>query len=266
MTRPPGDRIFNTIVEYAFGASDRAVTMIGRDAEGSYRAARLSSYHTADGLIWDRSVGDVPDSGSVESFRGEQIGVRDGVVRCLYCHVTQARNFRIPLTDTGAGLKRPTRGSAANAATARAKTISRRSRPVFQTVPSSTPEQRRLRRSSHNVPIVISWVFRAKFEQNRRTRISSARRCATMTASRCYTESSGSLSCLTCHDPHNDTPRPSAYFEAKCLACHTATTTPQKSCRVNPANGCLKCHMPKIPVAVLHTSMTDHYIRVHREK
>ena len=34
-------------------------------------------------------------------------------------------------------------------------------------------------------------------------------------------------------------------------------------CPVNPAKDCLDCHMPKVPVAALHTSLTDHYIRVH---
>ncbi len=37
-------------------------------------------------------------------------------------------------------------------------------------------------------------------------------------------------------------------------------------CKVNPAHGCLSCHMPKVRIPVLHTSLTDHYIRVHREK
>ena len=42
-----GDKIYQLIVEYAFGTSDQYVTMIGRDEERTYRALRLSSYHTA---------------------------------------------------------------------------------------------------------------------------------------------------------------------------------------------------------------------------
>ena len=91
-----GEKIYRLIVEYAFGTSDQYVTMIGRDDERTYRALRLSSYHTADGVAWGRTAGDVPDSNSSENIRGEPINVRDGVVRCLYCHVTFYRDFRDP--------------------------------------------------------------------------------------------------------------------------------------------------------------------------
>ena len=87
---------------------------------------------------------------------------------------------------------------------------------------------------------------------------------ATLTASRCYTDSAGGLSCLTCHDPHRDDRAPAAFYESRCLACHSPKTASQKACRINPAGRCLDCHMPRIPVPALHTSLTDHYIRVRR--
>ncbi len=42
-----------------------------------------------------------PDSNSAENIRGEPIRVRDGVVRCLYCHVTFYRDFRDPPPELG---------------------------------------------------------------------------------------------------------------------------------------------------------------------
>ena len=60
-----GDRVFETVVEYAFGVRDRYVTMIGRDAERKYRAVRLSSYQSSDGIRWGRTAGDVSDSDSL---------------------------------------------------------------------------------------------------------------------------------------------------------------------------------------------------------
>ena len=105
----------------------------------------------------------------------------------------------------------------------------------------------------------------------------------TLTFSRCYTESDGGMSCLTCHDPHRDAEQSAAFYEAKCLALPLATAAPSGErrppahdraarpagrpiCPVNPTKDCLDCHMPKVPVAVLHTSLTDHYIRVHDEQ
>ncbi len=68
--------------------------------------------------------------------------------------------------------------------------------------------------------------------------------------SRCFKESEGRLSCLTCHDPHrkvND-------YKKACMSCHA---TPH---RVN--EDCVSCHMPKRrPQDVVHTVMTDHFIR-----
>ena len=97
----------------------------------------------------------------------------------------------------------------------------------------------------------------------------------TMPRSRCYTESAGGLSCVTCHDPHRNAKTSTAHYEAKCLSCHTAAPdkksrtshqalaagdAPHVSCPVNPVDNCLKCHMPATPSAVHHTAFTDHHI------
>ncbi|HVE70726.1 MAG TPA: tetratricopeptide repeat protein [Thermoanaerobaculia bacterium] len=71
--------------------------------------------------------------------------------------------------------------------------------------------------------------------------------------SRCFTESEGRLSCLTCHDPHRKV-TDAAHFRKACMSCHA---TPH---RVN--EDCTSCHMPKRrPQDVVHTVMTDHFIR-----
>ncbi len=71
--------------------------------------------------------------------------------------------------------------------------------------------------------------------------------------SRCFTESSGRLSCLTCHDPHRKV-KDAAHYRKACLSCHQAPH------RVN--EDCTSCHMPKRrPQDVVHTVMTDHFIR-----
>lgn len=71
--------------------------------------------------------------------------------------------------------------------------------------------------------------------------------------SRCFTESEGRLSCLTCHDPHRKVSDPAHYRKA-CMSCHQA---PHRA-----AEDCTSCHMPKRrPQDVVHTVMTDHFIR-----
>lgn len=71
--------------------------------------------------------------------------------------------------------------------------------------------------------------------------------------SRCFTESEGRLSCLTCHDPHRKI-TDAAHYRKACMSCHAAPHL--------VAEDCASCHMPKRrPQDVVHTVMTDHFIR-----
>jgi len=71
--------------------------------------------------------------------------------------------------------------------------------------------------------------------------------------SKCFIASEGRLSCLTCHDPHKKI-TDAAHYRKACMSCHA---TPH---RVN--EDCTSCHMPRRrPQDVVHTVMTDHFIR-----
>ena len=85
--------------------------------------------------------------------------------------------------------------------------------------------------------------------------------------SRCFVESEGGLSCLTCHDPHRKVPEPerAAHYRAACLGCHEVD-----DCRLEEmaagaaadADDCATCHMPKRRTEdVVRVVMTDHRIR-----
>jgi hypothetical protein len=96
---------------------------------------------------------------------------------------------------------------------------------------------------------------------------------STLPLSRCYAESLGTMSCVTCHNPHRDAdPRPASY-EARCLDCHGTGLGPPSianrgmrrvACPVEPASGCVSCHMPKVEGAAPHASFTDHRIRARK--
>src|SRR5262249_32925183 len=50
-----GDDVVRSLVEYAFGTSDRYVTMTSRDSHGVPRIVRMSYYCAADARGWTRS-------------------------------------------------------------------------------------------------------------------------------------------------------------------------------------------------------------------
>jgi Tetratricopeptide repeat len=84
--------------------------------------------------------------------------------------------------------------------------------------------------------------------------------------SRCFLESAGRLSCLTCHDPHRRVPEPQRvdHYRAACLSCHAeeACSRPEHgTAAATGAADCAGCHMPKRRTQdVVHVVMTDHRI------
>jgi len=90
--------------------------------------------------------------------------------------------------------------------------------------------------------------------------------------SKCYSDDRR-ISCTACHDPHEPLRRDAAYYDAKCLACHSLKAKPASrtaghaaqtmvaGCRVATRN-CTSCHMPKVDPPEAHFKFTDHFIRV----
>jgi tetratricopeptide (TPR) repeat protein len=261
-----GDRVYQTVVEYAFGVREGYVTMIGRDEEKKYRALRLSSYHTAKGIEWGPTSGDVPDSDATENIRGEPIPARDGVVRCVYCHVTNFRDYREPPPETGFG---PTAADAGigcercHGPGGNHLAAIKAGFPDRAIVNAGTASSAAITAQCADCHVVGS-IPDIKAAPDDPSYVRSPG--LTLTFSRCYTESNGELSCLTCHDPHRDDDEPVGFYETKCMTCHSQNNASQIACRVNPSTNCLDCHMPKIPVAVLHSSLTDHFIRARKKK
>ena len=82
-------------------------------------------------------------------------------------------------------------------------------------------------------------------------------------ASLCFSRSQ-SLSCITCHDPHEDARKDTEFYVAKCLECHQAATEPGADCLREARQNCLPCHMPRASPSP-QLFFTDHRIRVTQE-
>jgi predicted CXXCH cytochrome family protein len=83
--------------------------------------------------------------------------------------------------------------------------------------------------------------------------------------SACYLKSRGSLTCVSCHNPHEPSSTSAAlrrYTEA-CQSCHQTAVQKLVQERRHPVSqDCASCHMPKRrPSDAIHTSVTDHFIR-----
>jgi Zn finger protein HypA/HybF involved in hydrogenase expression len=79
--------------------------------------------------------------------------------------------------------------------------------------------------------------------------------------SKCYDLSDRRISCLACHDPHEELTTEAAHYDAKCLACHGGGKPRARSCKVAKKD-CTDCHMPKIELPGGHHKFADHTIRI----
>ena len=254
-----GGIVVRALIEYAFGTSDRYLTMVSRDASDQYHIVRLSYYHSSTDEGWDRTILDVDEPARTEDFRGRPIGVVDGVIKCLNCHVTFPRAGRDrngPETaDRAIGCER-CHGPGAHHLAAVAAGLSD---PAIVAPASASP--RAVTAKQCNDCHILDRNYSRRDDRENPYWIRS--QGVGWSWSRCNTESGGAFGCVTCHNPHQGArATTTAQYEAKCLACHSATTpqltgeksspdrgTPKSGSRVcpkDPARGCIQCHMPVV--------------------
>ena len=262
-----GDDVAAAVLAYAFGSGDRGITLVGRDDRGRTREMRLSLYENQS--LWDVTAGQSsPPQGNSDSLG--HVLVDDELRACFFCHTTVARSARDRIgpesADPAIGCER-CHGPGAHHVAAIA--TGSPDPAIAQPGPRSGAEVVALCGSCHQPlgkKVTPADVLAPRFP------------AAGLTWSRCFIASKAEIDCLTCHDPHRDAETSPAYYEQKCLECHSerartpvsnnATAPPESEavvCPKRPLRGCLKCHMPIVDSIVPHTRFTDHYIRVHRD-
>jgi tetratricopeptide (TPR) repeat protein len=279
-----GEEVQRAVIDYAFGSRDHFMTFVGRDDQGRSRMLRISHYHSPRGSGWDLSTGLPKRPENPHEYLGTTLVEGDGVRRCLFCHTT---NFRAVLDQAGPEAKDLAIGcekchgpgghhvAAAEAGFADLAILN----------PARLPGPAVNKTCGQCHDLHDTSVISAPRTDPVWYRFQSL----ALTWSRCYTESEGNLSCVTCHDPHDYGKKSAAHQEAKCLSCHgpdpapahpahTALSTPpvpmnllqqktsskkiRMTCPVDSAKGCIQCHMPSAWQESTHSIKTDHYIRV----
>jgi Cytochrome c554 and c-prime len=86
--------------------------------------------------------------------------------------------------------------------------------------------------------------------------------------SQCWAEGDARIACIGCHDPHKPLVHDLASYDQTCLQCHVSSASNKRSsarpgaaCPV-AAKNCVSCHMPKVSPPSLHSTFTDHWIRI----
>ena len=79
--------------------------------------------------------------------------------------------------------------------------------------------------------------------------------------SKCYDPEDSRISCLACHDPHEELSTETAHYDGKCLACHGGGKPGARTCKVSKKD-CTDCHMPKLELPGSHHKFADHTIHI----
>jgi len=79
--------------------------------------------------------------------------------------------------------------------------------------------------------------------------------------SKCYNPEDRRISCVGCHDPHQEVDHETSHYDKKCLACHAGGKAGARACKVS-SKSCTTCHMPKIEIPNSHHRFSDHEIRI----
>jgi hypothetical protein len=250
-----GDQVFRALARYAFGSPDHYVTLVGPDERGRTRMLRISAYHSPKGSGLELTNGLPPHPADPWEFLGDALVPGDGDRRCLGCHTTNLHSIEAGTgpesADHAIGCE-ACHGPGGNHVLARQANFDD---PAIVAPANTTPWAinqlcGRCHGLAHTEKVTGSvddpaWL---RFQST------------TLYRSRCYTGSGEQLHCVTCHDPHQNAETAPASYEAKCLSCHHSGRPP---CPVNPADGCIECHMPRIWVQATHAFKADHNIRVH---
>jgi tetratricopeptide (TPR) repeat protein len=262
-----GDRVAAAVVAYAFGSGDRGMTLVGRDDRGRTRELRLSTYE--DQAVWDVTTGQTsPPQGQADHLG--RVLTDDELRSCFFCHTTVARSARDRAgpesADPAIGCER-CHGPGGNHVAA--VSLGLADRAIARPGPDSGAAVVALCAGCHRplgLTVTPTDPLAPRFP------------AAGLTWSRCYKESGAAIDCLTCHDPHHDAETSPAYYERKCLECHSGATddrptiasaaaeSPRPSaCPVDSTRGCITCHMSVTENVIPHTRFTDHHIRVRRK-
>ena len=246
-----GTGTFSAPIVWAFGFGAMGQTYL-YEYRGRLFESQVSFYNTLNGLDFTIGHRNLVSS-QVEEAAGRPIQ-KGEVARCLGCHTTGTMDAPSP----GVGCERCHKNAERHARAL-----------VDQTVPSITPvklshlsleEQSDFCGGCHRTWQEVSAdgphdVNNIRFQPYR------------LATSKCYNASTDDkrISCVACHDPHQDLVKSTGYYDAKCHACHVAgdTTSSVKTCPV-AQEGCVTCHMPKIDFPNGHFKFTDHRIRVVR--
>jgi hypothetical protein len=244
----------NTItapIAWAFGLGGVGQTYVF-ERGGKWYESRVSYYGVARGLDLTLGARNMPAKNLTEAA-GREMSPKD-TAACFGCHSAGAvRGLDVNLEAISPGVQCENchAGATRHAAAVRAGDVSNAAMKKLSTL--DTEQVSELCGKCHRTWSDIA-TSGPRGIQNVRFQVYR------LTNSKCYNVADRRISCVACHDPHQEVEHSSAAYDTKCAACHGASA---KSCPTGKSD-CAGCHMPKYEIPGSHHLFADHQIRIVR--
>lgn len=229
--------------EWAFGAGDQAITYVSRIDENWYIERGLSYYAKT------RSLGLTPGHKNTSGVRYRLFDPEANILHCFQCHstglLTLGAGRKIQPSELGVRCESCHGPGAAHVKTGAREAIGNPRR-------LGAAGLNEFCGSCHRAPLT------ALEDTDWTDAWNTRHQPVYLSQSACFRNSSGALSCLTCHPPHQPPSGAAAGYDAHCVSCHAAARhrTPVG------ARTCVECHMPKVQVRP-ELRFTNHWIGVY---
>jgi hypothetical protein len=248
---------------WAFGVSHKGQTYIYQ-RKGFFYESRLSFYKSLQGLdITTGHSAAVPDD--IESALGRRLEA-DETRRCFGCHTSGsaiAGHFDPARATPGVTCEQCHGPGAEHVAAMKSGKIDAGRRAILNPRRLNPVVSVDFCGACHRtwadvVQAGITGVANVRFQPYR------------LESSRCWRKGDARLTCIACHNPHEQLVQDAAAYDQKCLSCHVTTRGEKLDDHPGPAcplskNNCVTCHMPQIQIPSMHAPFTDHRIRIARE-
>jgi hypothetical protein len=226
---------------WAFGAGAQAITYVSQISEDAYRE---------HGLSWYKKSGQealTPGHSNASGVTYPTFAPNASILRCFQCHSTG----KLTLTEARAiqpaepGVRCETcHGAGGDHATAPSQTNIRQPKRL------TGAQVNEVCGECHRMPPARGVA--TNFENPWNVR----HQPVYFSQSACFLKSEGKFSCLTCHNPHEDT---KVAADAQCAVCHAK---PKHVADVSNKS-CIACHMPVVNPSPL-LGFANHWIGVYQ--
>lgn len=247
-----GEQQLSATIGWAFGLGVAGQTYVF-EKDGTFYESRVSYYSELKGLDLTMGAKNLKPTNILQAA-GRPMG-RDEKVRCFGCHATHAtQGMQLTLDRLTPGVQcERCHGSSEN---------------HLQGIKTGDPALAKMThlraQSTEDLSNFCGQCHRtwAEIASEGKLGIANIRfQPYRLTNSKCYDTEDARISCVACHDPHQELSRVDASYDSKCQACHAGGKKEARICKVS-TNNCVSCHMPKLDMPGSHHRFTDHLIRV----